>query len=755
MPTADSTGGSNLGHAPPTRTIDGLVAAPIDISHIEAQLVFDAATETSTGDATLHFTTGSTAANPIFDLRQAITGLWLDGTAMAVDSAAHHEFGGGNDAELRILEAVLAPNTTHALQISYDLGQPNASTAGSYQPAMVFSAGPRLTFNFGFTDLGAGRYLEAWIPANLIYDQFTLDLNLTITGTTIAHTLITNGSATSLGPNQWLASFPSSTTAFSPLVELRASDSVIGANGVASLPVSGENIAIEAWKLATSSIDLDDQIDLIAGFLVANEASTGPYLHGNRFVAFFHVGGMEYDGGTTTSTSALRHEVFHSWWGRGIRPASQRDAWWDEAWTVYNDFGAVGASPFDFTDPPITLAPRNPWSRVTPAAAYSAGRQFFDGVASLIGAASLRTLMAEFAQRCGTSPTSTVDLEAFLLARTGQPQLVDAFGRFVYGFPTSGADLWLRDEVGHGGADYWQGRFWDSPDLWVRNEDDGGSSHQNPEFGQDNWIYARVRNRGDSPADHFAVVFNVLSFAGTQFSYPGDFLPGVATAAGFGVDVGGRAVLKACWHGGDVPPAGTHACLTAVALTAGDHPVPGRHVWQHNSLAQKNLTVVDLVPGDWLLVPVLVKNLLRRDRRFTIELARPAEIPDISAGLLHRSGSIFRSRRRPRSHTLPLSKPVENRKPTEITPIIGSSANSNYIAHRFLEAVELPFEVGATARLAVALPGHSQSVLGLRLALPSDIKPGHTFKVDLVQRETRTKRILGGVAVQVNTVDRP
>jgi hypothetical protein len=37
---------------------------------------------------------------------------------------------------------------------------------------MAWSAGPRLAFNFGFTDLGAGRYLESWVPANLIFDQF-------------------------------------------------------------------------------------------------------------------------------------------------------------------------------------------------------------------------------------------------------------------------------------------------------------------------------------------------------------------------------------------------------------------------------------------------------------------------------------------------------------------------------------------------------------------------------------------------------
>ena len=35
-------------------------------------------------------------------------------------------------------------------------------------------------------------------------------------------------------------------------------------------------------------------------------------------------------------------------------------------------------------------------------------------------------------------------------------------------------DLWLRDDPGHAGEEAWPGRFWDSPDLWVRNKDDGG-----------------------------------------------------------------------------------------------------------------------------------------------------------------------------------------------------------------------------------------------------------------------------------------
>jgi hypothetical protein len=57
---------------------------------------------------------------------------------------------------------------------------------------------------------------------------------------------------------------------------------------------------------------------------------------------------MEYDGRTTTGQPALQHETYPSWWGRGLKPASQPDAWMDEGWTFYQvDIGPVSV-PFDF-----------------------------------------------------------------------------------------------------------------------------------------------------------------------------------------------------------------------------------------------------------------------------------------------------------------------------------------------------------------------------------------------------------------------
>ena len=70
---------TNFHLAPPPKTVDGLLAVPIDIQAISATFVFDGAAQTASADATITYTVGPDAGNPIFDLRQTITEAWLDG----------------------------------------------------------------------------------------------------------------------------------------------------------------------------------------------------------------------------------------------------------------------------------------------------------------------------------------------------------------------------------------------------------------------------------------------------------------------------------------------------------------------------------------------------------------------------------------------------------------------------------------------------------------------------------------------------
>lgn len=51
-------------------------------------------------------------------------------------------------------------------------------------------------------------------------------------------------------------------------------------------------------------------------------------------------GGMEYYGATTTSLRALRHEVFHMYYGCSTVARTYRDSWWDEAIDMWYELSA-------------------------------------------------------------------------------------------------------------------------------------------------------------------------------------------------------------------------------------------------------------------------------------------------------------------------------------------------------------------------------------------------------------------------------
>ena len=313
---------TNFHLAPPSKVVDGLLAVPIDIQSIDAKLVFDGAAQSGSADATIAFTVGPTAGNPIFDLRQTITNAWLDGVPFPAAQVALHDFGGGALSELRVVQSVLNAGSVHTLRLQYTLGIPASQLGGAYPPALEWSPGPKLRFSFGLSDLNAGRYLEAWLPANLIFDQFSIHLDVEVINTVAGHSVITNGQVTGLGTNHWAIDFPARFTALSPLLELRASDSLQSQSAAVALPVSGATVAVEAWKLSGAAFDLAAQINLLKSFLVANENNYGPYVHGNRFVAFFNVGGMEYEGGRRRALRPSCTRPFTA----GSRAASSRPA---------------------------------------------------------------------------------------------------------------------------------------------------------------------------------------------------------------------------------------------------------------------------------------------------------------------------------------------------------------------------------------------------------------------------------------------
>ncbi len=534
--------------APPPRRVDGLDAAPMDIQHLAASLVFDAATQQCAVDATIDFVVAPGGGCPIFDLRQTIARAWLDGAPIDPALLSHHDFG-DPDARLRVLARRLDGGTRHALRLAYTLGRPDAP-APAWSPPTYAWDGPRLTFCTSFSDLNPARYLEAWLPANLVFDAFGAAIEIRIANTNVPHAVITNAALREEGPNHVHLRCPPGWCALSMLLQIRPADAVDHRASEARLP-DGRTIAIACWKPAGSRVDLDVAGPRVARYLARDVERIGPYLHGDRFTVVFEgtSGGMEYAGACTTAPGSLQHEVHHSWWGRGVVPASQDDGWIDEAWTVH-EVKRSPAAALDFRARPVALCARDPWRRATPIESYGEGRALFQGLGAIVGTRRLRAAMRALYPTASTSPLTTLALEAHLVARLGRPEIVDAFHRFVYGLfdPRPASRLALREDRADPGA------------IWARRDDDG------------DFLYARVRNHGRGAARHFMVVFGIHRGPGEP-RFPDDFLPGCAATGGFELPPGGEAIVRARSPGAAVVSDGT---LVACVIARNDHPSASR-----------------------------------------------------------------------------------------------------------------------------------------------------------------------------------
>jgi hypothetical protein len=347
---------------------------------------------------------------------------------------------------------------------------------------------------------------------------------------------------------------------------------------------------------------------------------------------------------------------------------------------------------------------------------------------------------------------------------------VDAFHRFVYGFADDqeGVDLWLRDAPTHAGQNAWGGKFWESPDVWIRHKPDGIPVHQNPKWGRNNWFHARVRNRSEYQwAWHFMVAFNVKGFAGTEFVYPDDFLPPIAVVSDFFLAPGEERIVKARWPITLNPQGGGHPCILASVFARMDHPSAGTRVWEQNNLAQRNVTMEGIPKGEWIVIPFLVENRWgRRRRKFWLELMRPKGWSRAGAGLIQHgfekpvTGPDIDVRPfEVKPHSAYRVKPVmldcggavspayQRRADDLHKPI--TSRHPERLSLWFRKALEARFPRGRTARIPVSLRPQDRRLLGLRIQVPHDAEPGEVLRFDLAKRDARSGKVLGGIGAEI------
>lgn len=412
---------------PPPVSVGARLAVPVDITRVEARVTFDISAQVADVECTVDFVLGDWDGCPAMDLRQPVDSLLLDGSSLTGEAFSPHDLGGGAGAAMRVIDSPLSAGSRHRLTLAYRLETPSANGAEALR-----WTDDGVRWDFWMSDLHPGRYLEMWLPANLCHDRFGLKLEVAVVGG-VAHRLISNGLEYQPRENEWWVDYPDRFTSLSPLLVLRPEHEI-------ELRRRSGRVELVTAKVAESDADLAANEADVAGWLDHNERRYGRFVHGDRFttVLWGPGRGMEYDGATTAAVGALEHEVFHSWFGRGIKPARASDGWIDEAWTSWatnsrrRELGRFAVEELSLEEEPVLLYPPHPWSRHTPIESYKEGSRLFAGIAFLLGGApQLRSAMADWYGANAGGFITTDDLERHLTERA--PGVAALWARYVHG----------------------------------------------------------------------------------------------------------------------------------------------------------------------------------------------------------------------------------------------------------------------------------------------------------------------------------
>lgn len=414
---------------PPPFAVDGVAHVLLDLRRVEAELVFNTSTREIRGAAVVEFAAGGVAGFPLFDLRQSITRAVLDGEELAPGTLVRVELPAG-DTTMIAVQRLLDPCSEHTLEIEYAVEALDSDTS------FIF-VNDAIAWATQLFDYPAQSFAEKWFPSNLIHDVHDLTVDLLLADAPILHAVLANAPVVELGPNHWRIDYVD-VTSMSPMIQLCPAGSALGQ--VAEVEVGDVTVEVEAWSCTTwtdAPPDLAAVTPTLADALQYSHGELGPYPHGDRFVAVMIANSgaysMEYPGATVTESWAVRHEVFHSWIGRGVRPLTQRDAWFDETWTDYAVDDAYMTTPIDPAAPPVELAGDNLWVRTFPIKAYTTGPQVFASIAAEVGQDDFRAALRDFYAAYTGQAIATETLERELHCRIGGDLVRQRFHRFIYG----------------------------------------------------------------------------------------------------------------------------------------------------------------------------------------------------------------------------------------------------------------------------------------------------------------------------------
>lgn len=400
------------GQKPPAFVVGENKFVFISIDSAVYRITLNPASQSATVESEILFHTEEDGF-PIFDLVPQLNAVSIDGVQAAAPEIPSPD---GTTTFRYVTSSVKAG--AHQLKLVHILNSQNTQNSFRMKDGDV-------SFGFWVSDLTDRKYIERFVPTNMDFDQYPMQIEAV---TPEGYEVFTNGSVTLEEVEQaqtFTVNFPAYFTCSMPFFHIEKRGAMkVSLSTFKSM--DGRNIPVTYY-----TADQTDWTDKIHSKLQKLESELGPWPHPNAVVFGVSNAGMEYAGATWTRLDALEHELFHSYFARGMISNGGASGWIDEALASWHDKGYP-----EVEQPLSSVTPLHalnlPYIRITNRAAYREGASFMGYLNFLLRAqGGLRENLKKMIPKILFKPLRTQDFQA-VLSETTQRNFSAEFNKYVY-----------------------------------------------------------------------------------------------------------------------------------------------------------------------------------------------------------------------------------------------------------------------------------------------------------------------------------
>ncbi len=421
-----SSWGGEILLSPPDFSLDtGDRAVFVDFLSAKYRMHFSSTARKATSIDVIEFYQDKRGA-PVFDLVVEPTDVLIDGIPVRAENVTPP----GSVTRVRVASREFEAGF-HTLEVFHPI------TEGVSFGADTVRAG------FFMSDLDDRSFLEKFLTSNLEYDTYSIQIHVE-TDTTSKHRVMTNGAVSKVGRSSWDAVYPDYFSGSSLYFHL-VPEAGMQFNDSTYTSIDGRILPVEIYASLTNTW-WPEFVKGTPKYLAELEKDYGAFPHSKVVVYGVGImyGGMEYCGATITSSSALGHELTHSYFARGVMPANGASGWMDEAIASWRDSGYKQLQ--GLTHGATNMATYSPYKRDTDSKAYREGRDLLAHLDYLLQdqalpglKSALRNLAAEKMHKRLFTPALQSHLEQHIAAGTGGGlpaagiDVEALFNKYVYG----------------------------------------------------------------------------------------------------------------------------------------------------------------------------------------------------------------------------------------------------------------------------------------------------------------------------------